>query len=47
MLINRQGDIQFIAVKLGDDKPDLGKPSPKDPNAQLAPALPVDPKPAP
>jgi serine protease Do len=47
MLINRQGDIQFIAVKLGDEKPDLGKPSPKDPKAELAPALPVDPKPAP
>ncbi len=46
MLINRQGDIQFIAVKL-ESHPDAGKPSPKDPGAALAPALPAEPKPAP
>jgi len=50
MLINRQGDIQFIAVKLNEktaDKPADGKPSPKDPGAGLAPALPAEPQAAP
>lgn len=51
LLINRQGDIQFIAVKLSKDakpeKPATPEPAPKNVTPELAPALPAEPEKAP
>ncbi|HEY8963543.1 MAG TPA: DegQ family serine endoprotease [Alphaproteobacteria bacterium] len=51
LLINRQGDIQFIAVKLSKDakpeKPATPEPAPENKGPQLAPGLPANPEKAP